>query len=108
MRVSYIADVMLAAIGSINNNMDATSKLCNGWWATAAKHQQCNRDDTKIECCGRVCSTRTQSSLRGSVSFCSIKCVLATKLGENDRIHEISITQRSFLEIPPGDDLIDY
>ena len=49
---------------------------------------------------------RTQSSLRGSVSFCSIGCVLATKFGGEARIHEISKTQKLFLEIPPRDGLI--
>ena len=57
------------------------------------------RDDVEIECCGRECSTRTHSLLRGSASFCSIRCVLATKFGAEARIHEISKTQKSFLEI---------
>jgi len=34
----------------------------------------------------------------GSVSFCSIGCVLAMKFGGEARIHEISKTQKSFLE----------
>ena len=49
---------------------------------------------------------RIKSSLRGSVSFCSIICVLAMKLGGEVRMHEISKTQKSFLEIKPRDDLI--
>lgn len=49
---------------------------------------------------------RTQSSLRGSVSFCSIECVLATKCGGEARIHEISKIQKSFMEIPTRDGLI--
>src|SRR5690606_16621666 len=39
------------------------------------------------------------------VSFCSIGCVLATKSGEEARIHEISKTQKSFLDILPRNDL---
>jgi len=54
-----------------------------------------------VECCGRVCSTRTHSSLRGSVGFCSIGCVLATKFGGEARIHEISKNKKLFLEILP-------
>ena len=52
------------------------------------------------------CSTRTLSSLRGSVSFCSISFVLATKFGGEARIHVFSKTHKSFLEIPLRDNLI--
>ena len=52
------------------------------------------------------CSARTHSSLRGSVSVCSIRCVLATKFGGEARIHVFSKTQKSFLEIPLRDDII--
>ena len=58
-------------------------------------------DDTETWCCGRICNTRTHFSLKGSASFCSVGCVLAAKFGGEARIHEISKTQRSFLEIPP-------
>lgn len=51
------------------------------------------------------CNARTHSSLR-SVSFCSISYVLATKFGEEARINVFSETQKSFMEIPPRDDLI--
>ena len=87
----------------VNNNTNA---------ATVVGGQQqpdinsVTRDDTKTECCSRVCNTRTQSLLRESVSFCSIGCVLATKFGGEARMHEISKTQNSFLEIPPRYDLI--
>lgn len=54
------------------------------------------------------CATlkRTQSSLWGSASFCSIRCVLAAKFSGKAIRHEISKTQNSFLEIPHRDDLI--
>ena len=52
------------------------------------------------------CNTGTHSSLRASASFCSIGCVLAMKFGGEARIHEMSKTQKSFLEIPPISDLI--
>lgn len=55
---------------------------------------------------GCVALERTQSLLRGSVSFCSIGCVLATKFAGEARIHETSKTHKSFLEIPPRDGLI--
>jgi len=44
--------------------------------------------------------------LLGHASFCSIRCVLATKFGGETRMHEISKTYKSFLEISPRDDLI--
>lgn len=40
------------------------------------------------------------------VSLFSIGCVLATKFDGEARIHVFSKTQKSFLEIPPRDDLI--
>ena len=49
---------------------------------------------------------RTYSSRRGRVSFCSIECVLATKICGEAKIHEISRTQKSFQEIPPRSDSI--
>ena len=56
-------------------------------------------DDTETGCCFRVCSsTRTHSSLRGSVSFCSIGCVLAMKFGGEARIHKISKTEKFLME----------
>ena len=58
-------------------------------------------DDAETERCVKVCNTRTHSLLRGSVSFCSIECVLDLKFGKESRIHEISKTQKSILEIPP-------
>jgi len=54
------------------------------------------------------CSTRTHSSLRGSVSFCSIGCVLSTRFGGEVRIHVFSNTSKLFMEIPPRDDLIRF
>ena len=62
--------------------------------------------DTETKCCSRLCITRTQSSLKGSVSFCSIGCVLVMKFGGEARIHETFITHKFFLEIPPRDGLI--
>ena len=53
------------------------------------------------------CSARTHSLLRGSVIFYSIRCVLATKFGGEARIHVFSKTRKSFMEIPPRDDLIE-
>ena len=40
------------------------------------------------------------------VDFCSIGYVLATKFGGEAAIHVFSKTQKSFLEIPPRDNLI--
>lgn len=43
-----------------------------------------------------------------SISFCSIGCVLATIFCGEARIHVFSNTQKSFLEIPPRDNLIRF
>jgi len=51
-------------------------------------------------------SARKHSLLRGSVSFCTIGCVLATKFGGEVRMLVFSKTQNLFLKIPPRDDLI--
>jgi len=87
--------------GSVSSSTDATSELCSGCWELWTSIKKMTGDGTETECCGRMCNTRTQSSLRGSVIFCSIKCVIVTKLGGEARILEISITHKSFLEIPP-------
>ena len=63
-------------------------------------------DDVEMMCGGNMCSTRTHSSLRESVIFCSIGCVLATKICGEIGIHEFSKTQKLFLEIPPRSGLI--
>jgi len=57
-------------------------------------------DDVEAGCCGRMFNTTTHSSLRWSVSFCSIRCVLALKFGGEARIHEILKTRKFFLVIP--------
>jgi len=64
------------------------------------------RDDAETERCSRECSSKINSSLRGSVSFCSVKCVVALKFYGDTIIHEISKTHKSFLEIPLINDLI--
>ena len=108
MKGSCSADVVLATV-----QQGQQQHRCNVYQSCAivAGSQQpdirsVTRDDTEKECCGRVCSTRPHSSLRGSVSFCSIECVLATKFCGEARIHEISKTQKSFKEIPRRNDLI--
>jgi len=69
--------------------MQHISKLPSGWSTIWPDINIVIGDDAKIGCCGRECNTRTHPSLRGSVSFCSIECVLAMKFGGETRIHEI-------------------
>ena len=94
----------------VSNNTDATH-IRVAQWLVGSNGQppdisDVTGDDAETMCCGNGCSTRTLSSLRGSVSFCSIRCVLALKFCGEARIHDISKTQKLFLEIPPRDDLI--
>ena len=89
--------------GSVSTNIDATYIRFVQWWVG---NNSVTRDDAETVCCGRECSIGTHSLLRGSVSCCSITCVLATKFGGEARMLEISKTHKSFMEIPPRDDLI--
>ena len=65
-------------------------------------------DGVETMCCGSSCSTRTLSSLRGSVIFCSIRCVQATRFDGEARIYVFSNTHKSLLKFPPRDDLIRF
>ena len=93
--------------GSVSDSSNATYIRVVQWLVGSMPDiNSVTGDDAEMGCCGRECSARTHSSLRGSVSFCSIGCVLAKKFGGEDRIHVFSKTQKSFLEIPPRDDSI--
>jgi len=96
-----------STIRSTTTQMQRLLELCSGWWAVWPDINNVIGDDTETGCYYRVCSsTRTHSLLRGSVGFCSIRCVLALKFCGEARMHEIYKTQKSFLEILPRNDLI--
>jgi len=78
---------------SIAARMQHISELRSGCWAIWPDINIVTGDDAETGCCYKVCSKpRTHSSLRGSVSFCSIRFVIATKFCGENRIHEISKT----------------
>lgn len=108
MRGSCIANSVLAVVHrSAAAQMQQILELHSGWWEVWPDISSMTGDDAEIECYYRVCSsTRTHYSLKGSVSFCSIVSVLALKFCGEARIHEISKTQKQFMEIPLRNDLI--
>ena len=92
----------------VNNNTDATHIRVVQWLVgnghISAAWQRVVQKHGVVAVCAAL--ERTSSSLRRSVIFCSIGGVLVSKLCGEAKTHEISITQKLFLEIPPRNVLI--
>ena len=105
MRENCSADVMLVIVQQGQQQHKCNSyqscAVVGGQYGQPLDINNMTRDGAEIGYCGSRCNTRTHSSLRGSVSFCSIECFLATKICGEARIHEISKTQKQFVKIPP-------